>query len=393
MNDNRTQFNIPQLEDGFAFRENLEGIDATQAPMITNASKSRTRVGTGMNGKIYDAILNLKQDFKRVTEAMTKQGAENMVDRHNATSPYKWGLTVKDLNGDNIDDIIIHDANAPFDEKPIYINGWTTKTGDYPLRSRYLNSTARKKGTTYADYKMDLRRRHPNFYDFAKEYGWGGIRKPLDPENPSDQMKIAKRKASREDSAYTKFKALIPMDTVNNLIRQLQNDDSIPAKRNKNGEMVLPRKIALVARAFGLLWNRTVINNVRNAWGVTGNDEKFNKMKNTAEGKLKIKIATAEFIQWALSQKNNHENYKSLLFMFCECLVHAVGEAKDDFSSMEEILGNRDEAIAIMKHKYPSYNDKWDIPAPPDDDDFDWIRGPATSGSSGNIQLADTHDE
>ena len=60
----------------------------------------------GMNDLAH-IVLDLRRDFKKVSKALSLEGAQDIVNKHNAKSNNQWTAEHKDVNGDNIPDIVI----------------------------------------------------------------------------------------------------------------------------------------------------------------------------------------------------------------------------------------------------------------------------------------------
>ena len=107
---------------------------AQQAPQQAPQRRSHGRIG--MN-ELANIVLGMQRDFKRVANALSVQGAQEIIEKHNDNSPNApWNLLHQDVNRDGIPDIIIRNEN----NEPIVVNGWTTKGSDYPERYRYYNT-------------------------------------------------------------------------------------------------------------------------------------------------------------------------------------------------------------------------------------------------------------
>ena len=114
-------------------------------------------------------VLDLQRDVTRVKNAISPQGAEALVARHNEKSKPSayWKLNKRnpnapatltnltDLNNDGVPDVVISNAN----NQPIFVNGYTTTTSKYPIDLAYYNAyptRADRQGHSRAAFKKDL---------------------------------------------------------------------------------------------------------------------------------------------------------------------------------------------------------------------------------------------
>ena len=114
-------------------------------------------------------VLDLQRDIKRVKSAISPQGAEALVTRHNATAKPSshWKLNkqnpqapasltnLTDINNDGIPDVVISNAN----NQPIYVNGYTTTNSTYPVDLAQYNKYPTRndrRGHSLNDFKKEL---------------------------------------------------------------------------------------------------------------------------------------------------------------------------------------------------------------------------------------------
>lgn len=115
------------------------------APQLYVPTKNSTKIGMDELAKL---VLGLKRDIKRVTSAIAPQSAQDMIDKHNRSSPQSlWRLNktnpmgpatlenLTDINQDGVPDVVIYDSN----DKPLYVNGYTTKDGRWANDLLYYN--------------------------------------------------------------------------------------------------------------------------------------------------------------------------------------------------------------------------------------------------------------
>lgn len=134
-----------------------ESVDTKRHSGVGRASSK-----IGMN-ELANLILNLQRDVKRVSKAISPDGAEDMVKKHNADKAPEshWKFVHRDINEDGIPDVLITNSK----NQPIYVNGYTTTKSDYPMRYHYYKdlppgSKERKEfianGGTMSDYGRRL---------------------------------------------------------------------------------------------------------------------------------------------------------------------------------------------------------------------------------------------
>ncbi|KAK8881866.1 hypothetical protein M9Y10_044502 [Tritrichomonas musculus] len=102
-------------------QQNLQLILRKFAEIQTRAaSQGRATSKKGMN-ELARIVLDLQRDVKRVAKAISPQGAQEMVEQHNAKYQDKpqsqWRFQHADANGDNIPDVVIRNAN----NEPLYV--------------------------------------------------------------------------------------------------------------------------------------------------------------------------------------------------------------------------------------------------------------------------------
>lgn len=304
------------MTEEFAPQHNFE-----IAPVVSMEKRVR-QYYPSMKNSAYDLLLDPKllRDFRRDNRAITHNRAKEFVNRHNETADEQnqWSYQPEDVNNDGINDVIIRDIN----KEPIFINGWTTKPSDWPLRQRYYNSNFYRLGKGMNDYRNELGKRHPEYFEDAKAHKYYGIRKPISEEKRNEA------KAKREKSPYTHFKNKI-MGYCKTIIEHLLEDGDLP----KTAKGKLARQTATIAKVIGLIWNQFIIIPLRNAWKPQG-PKHFKKMLNSADGKGKVAEIVMAFMNWA----QHAENEQSLINIISDTIISAVGKPDNLGESMKRTL-------------------------------------------------------
>ncbi len=129
---------------------NTDAAKAHLLETILTAARDGNLVRSGGGGfgtkrgmkELEKIILDLQRDVKRVTKAISPQGAQDIVDKHNRANPKNlWSLDTSDRNKDGIPDVVIQNSRG----ESMYVNGYTTKRSDWPHQySYYYNFPTRK---------------------------------------------------------------------------------------------------------------------------------------------------------------------------------------------------------------------------------------------------------
>ncbi len=240
-----------------------------------NPIQWRGRTGTKIAKKpgmkeLQNIVLNLYRDVVRVKNAISPQGADEIVKKHNAKSKPEahWRLETDDVNADGIPDIIIKNARGD----PMYVNGYTTKKSDYPETFEY-----------YSKYPTKFERKTMPKRKFIKEQLYG-IETRYDSENLHE---IGDMRASNRpewyDTARKKYRLtnidkarLSPYRRFQTFIVQPKLNDILEAMKLSN----YPLKGPLLAKVTSSVWNNSVVIPIAQANGVRPEDlDKFRKSK------------------------------------------------------------------------------------------------------------------
>ena len=280
-----------------------------QLPEYTRQSGSHKKVG--MN-ELANIVLNMQRDFKRVAGALSVQGAQNIVNKHNATakpSAY-WRVQHEDINGDNIPDILIRNSK----NEPIVVNGWTTKRSDYPARYKYYQAyptREERKEHPYPEYKRD------ELYQYQYDDENVDVHKRGNVTSFNEQAFPAHWKLSNYNvdssprkrlGAYQRFQRYILKSPLEFIVNHFANQRLLPVPWST--------KVSDIAKVTGKLWNKWILQNVADRYGKQYNDPQFVKYKNKKDGKAEIDDCVTAFYYhlnetgngWTEEQRNNLEN-------------------------------------------------------------------------------------
>ena len=288
----------PLLEEQQLLEEQVQPINNTANQIFPNdkmnqrpANRSRAKIGMH---ELANIVLNLQRDFKRVSNALSVQGARDIVNRHNEKSPHApWNVTTDDINGDNIPDIIIRNAN----NDPIVVNGWTTKGSDYPERFVYYNkypTREERKQHPYPAFKRDELYQiqyDDNNVDVHKRGNVIGFNQQAFPATWNlDKYNVNKNPGKRA-SAYRRFQTLIVAPVLNIVIPELINRGDIVLNEQDKWQDRLKHTAVVSAK----LWEKYIINEVARRGNVSVDSKEFRKFKNSANGKQFIDNMVTEF--------------------------------------------------------------------------------------------------
>ena len=306
-----------------------------QLPEYIRQSGSHKKVGMD---ELTNIVLNLQRDFKRVAGALSVQGAQAIVNKHNATSKPSahWRVQHEDINGDNIPDIVIRNSK----NEPVVVNGWTTKRSDYPTRYMYYNTYPTRedrKGHPYPDFKRD--ELHQVKYDDTSidVHKRGNVESYNEQAYPANwQLGSYNVPKPKRLGAYQRFQRYILKDRLDYIIHYFQEQNLIPQQ--------FGNKVTVIAKVTGLLWNKWILQHVAASYGKNINDQDFVKYKNKKEGKAEIDNTVTMFYyhlnetsnDWTEEKRNSLENEFD----------------QDIADTLERVLTNQEE---INEHHYAQF--------------------------------------
>ena len=270
-------------------------------------------------------ILDLQRDVTRVKNAISPQGAEALVERHNSKSKPSahWRLNkinpqspaslsnLSDLNNDGIPDVVISNANG----NPIFVNGYTTTSSKYPIDLAYYSAyptRAERKGTSRSAFKKALYNvtYDDENNDISKRGDVASYNPNLTLLNGYDLDKF-KLKEPKRMTSFNRFKKYV----VGMYIERVFEDAGVPP----NARLAVQSKISAAT------WNEYILQPIY---------EKYNANTEAQRNKIKKK-ATNEIDQAVdtlyLSLTNTGENWTEqqradLESQFMNSLMQAVNQ-------------------------------------------------------------------
>ena len=278
---------------------------------ILRHAKDGTLVNTGNFGKPHDRIgmldlakivLDLQRDIKRVKNAISPQGAQELVNSHNAHSRPSayWKLNKRDqnkaatldnltdFNNDGVPDVVITNAN----DQPIFVNGYTTTSTNHPMELAYYNkypTRAERKGKTLDAFTKEL---YNVTYDLDNEdFHKRGDVKSYDPRADYllgyDPNKFHLTQPKRMTS-FNRFKKFIANPVLDKLLKQL----NVPASA----------KLAITSKACAAAWNALVLTPIYQKYNAKTESEK-NKIKKKAAAEIDSYV---DNVYYYLTQTNEN---------------------------------------------------------------------------------------
>ena len=289
--------------------------------LITRLATLQPRHGAGRtvgrNGMdaLKAIVLDIKRDIKRVSKAMSLEGAQDIANKHNAKYPNDqskhWRAENRDINGDNIPDITIRNANNDL----LFVNGYTTKKSDWPIRYEWY------KEFPTSDARKAARQEHPTMSSFARskfnvgyvgdqEEDWNGELHDLGnattyttPEawrNYNLAGYTGHPTKKRNMSAYDRFKHFIITDVINDVMAELeqQHHYHIPGKY----------KTKIIAKTTAEIWKNWIVSRIAQQQNYNLSNpvelDMFDKWKKKAQGKDAFNNTVTDLL-YHLNRTNN----------------------------------------------------------------------------------------
>ena len=305
---------------------------------LINQILSRARDGTLVNrgnafGKPVDRkgmtdlariVLDLQRDIKRVKNAISPQGAQAIVDQHNATAKPSahWKLNkqnpqgpaaltnLTDINNDGIPDVVISNAN----NQPIYVNGYTTTNSNYPVDLAYYNrypTRASRRGHSLNDFKNELYNvtYDVNNEDIRQRGNVTAFNPHVEYLDGYDLNKFHMKQPKRMTS-FNRFKKFVVSLYIDRILTQLH----VPASA----------KLAVSSKACAAAWNEFVLGPIYQKYNANTEAER-NRIKKKAAAEID---ASVDNVYYSLTQTNENwteQNRAAYENQFITTLGNAIG--------------------------------------------------------------------
>ena len=275
-----------------AFLINQILLHARDGTLVTKRQKlGKPLERKGMN-ELANIVLGLQRDIQRVKKAISPNGAEDIVARHNATAKPSahWRLNKRnpeepasltnltDINNDGVPDVVISNANG----QPLFVNGYTTRHSTYPIDLAYYNqypTRADRKGHPLNEFKKDLYnvRYVENDEDFSK---LGDVLSSQPKLNylTGYNLDTYHLPQPKRMSAFNRFKKFVFQPYFERLTSQLIN---VPPAI----------KLSLSSKVCAAAWNFFILNPIFQKYNATTEAEK-NKIKKKQAAEIDAKVNT-----------------------------------------------------------------------------------------------------
>lgn len=269
-------------------------------------------------------VLDLQRDIKRVKNAISPQGAQALVDKHNATAKPSahWKLNKRnpqgpatltnltDINNDGIPDVIITNAN----NQPVYVNGYTTTNSNYPIDLAYYTkypTRADRHGHSLNDFKNEL-------YNVTYDVDNDDIRQrgnvtAFDPHveylDGYDLNKF-KLKQPKRMTSFNRFKKFVVGLYIDRVLQEL----NVPSHA----------KLAVLSKACAAAWNTFVLAPIYHKYNANTEADR-NRIKKKAAAEIDLMV---DDVYYRLTQTNDNwseQNRAGFENQFIETLGNAIG--------------------------------------------------------------------
>ena len=256
-------------------------LQAHNGTLVNRGNFGKPKDRAGMN-ELARIVLDLQRDVTRVKNAISPQGAEELVNKHNATArpSAHWKLNKRnpqapasltnltDINNDGVPDVVITNA----ENKPIFVNGYTTKASQYPVDLAYYNqypTRAARHGHSYDAFKKNLfnvqydltnpdisQRGNVDAYAINQDYIQGYDPTKYHPPQP------------KRMTSFARFKKFIVSEFITDALNALQT----PANA----------KLAQSSKGASAAWNHFILEPIFNKYGARTPQQQARSKKTAA---------------------------------------------------------------------------------------------------------------
>lgn len=317
-NYNSTGFSPSQMNSA----KKLKRVKKSAKKRITPQKAARTNFGgpsakRGMS-QLESIVLNLYRDVVRVKNAISPQGAAEIVEKHNekARPEAHWQLYDDDVNEDGIPDIIIRNAKGD----PMYINGYTTKRSDWPETLAYYQAYPKRKdrsGHSKADYlKNELY--DIDYNDKTEVLSQRGLIGYTEPEwytAASEKYKLMNFKHPKI-SPFRRFQRYIVMPLLEDFLQRTYPD-------YKEGKISIPFKGPLLAKVSGEAWREAILKPAIEHYKVSPEDiDSFKKSSEFRDGADNEVTRLIDLME----NRSDEEEYSGFTESFDQSVLKALDE-------------------------------------------------------------------
>ena len=269
-------------------------------------------------------VLDLQRDIKRVKNAISPQGAQAIVDQHNATAKPSahWKLNkqnpqgpaaltnLTDINNDGIPDVVITNAN----NQPIYVNGYTTTNSNYPVDLAYYNrypTRAARRGHSLNGFKNELYNvtYDVNNEDIRQRGNVAAFNPHVEYLDGYDLNKFRMKQPKRM-TAFNRFKKFVVSLYIDRILTQLH----VPASS----------KLAVSSKACAAAWNAFVLGPIYQKYNANTEAER-NRIKKKAAAEIDSCVDDVYYRLTLTNENWSEQNRSAYENQFVTTLANAIG--------------------------------------------------------------------
>ena len=269
--------------------------------------------------ELENIILDLKRDVKRVSKAISPQGAQDIVDKHNRANPKSlWSLDTSDRNKDGIPDVVIQNSRG----ESMYVNGYTTKRSDWPHQySYYYNFPTRKdrSGKPLSLFKKAFWQ--TNYTEDGDDYNALGDVTYVDPFGDQVNLSGYGIHEPKRMSPYTRYRKFVIGPLFPEVIRELA----------QNNQIYVPKRyrLQILASACARLWENDLDHFFYQRFGAT-TKEAQTKVKKNYKGEID------NFVTAGIQEINtNRQRRNELKEAVKQCVREVATQVADQYPDVD----------------------------------------------------------
>ena len=298
-------------------------LHARDGTLVRNNTFGRTSERKGMQD-LAKIVLDLQRDVKRVKNAISPQGAQALVDKHNATAKpsARWRLNKRDQNGpatllnltdinnDGVPDVVITNAN----NQPVFVNGYTTTNSTYPVDLAYYTkypTRAERSGHSLNDFKKELY--NVTYDEVNDDIGQRGNVVSFEPQlgyiegYDLNKYKLPQPKRMTSFNRFKKFVVGLHIDRV------LQELNVPPAA-----------KLAVLAKSCSAVWNKYILNPIFTKYGARTDADRA-RIKKKAAAEIDAAVTELYYRLTQTTENWTEQQRAALETEFITTLGNAIG--------------------------------------------------------------------